>query len=197
MHPGSNYQGALAVLAIAAGLSGCGTNYDMGSAWFSKPLDLFGRKGGYTYAQLDESKKERPITANDLVDANGACPAAAPPAPTPAAAGNADASPEGTPDAASRLRGGVGIGMSECDVVSRVGQPSAVNLSRDSRGERTAILTFNAGPRPGVYRFVGGRLKEMDRVEQPPPPAQPAKKKSAKTAKPAKPAKPAKTNGAT
>ena len=181
----SNGRGVLAVMALASALCGCG-NWDNSGAWFSKPLDLFGRRGGYTYAQLDEAKQERPITPNDLVDANGACPAFAASAGAP---GSPGASPD-TADATSRVAGGVGIGMSECDVVSRVGQPSAVSLSRNPRGDRTAILTFSGGPRPGVYRFVGGRLTEMDRVDEPAPPAPPAKKKPAKNDKP-------KTNSAT
>jgi hypothetical protein len=173
---GSNYRGALAVAAMAAALGGCGGTFDT-TGWFSKPVDLFGSRGGYTYSQLGEVKKERPITPNDLVDANGACPAFVPSEPAPT-------SPEGAPDAAARLSGGIAIGMSECDVVSRVGQPNAVSLSSTPRGDRTAILTFNSGPRPGVYRFVGGRLKEMDRVDEPPQPAQSAKKKPAKSDKP-------------
>ena len=54
-------------------------------------------------------------------------------------------------------------------------------------------LTFNSGPRPGVYRFAGGRLTEMDRVEVPqaaaPEPAKKkmVKKKPDKTKKPPKP----------
>jgi hypothetical protein len=54
-------------------------------------------------------------------------------------------------------------------------------------------LTFNSGPRPGLYRFAGGRLTEMDRVEAlPPPPTEPTKKKMVKkkpdkTKEPAKP----------
>jgi hypothetical protein len=177
---GSNYRGALAVAAMAAALSGCGGTFDT-TGWFSKPVDLFGSRGGYTYSQLGEMKKERPITPNDLVDANGACPAFVPSEAAPSAPA---ASPDGAPDAATRLSGGIAIGMSECDVVSRVGPPNAVSLSSTPRGDRTAILTFNGGPRPGVYRFIGGRLKEMDRVEEPPQPAQPAKKKPAKNDKP-------------
>jgi hypothetical protein len=188
-----DFRGALAVLAMVVALAGCGSSdIDTGAAWFSKPMDFFGRKGGYTYAQLNDAKTERPITPNDLVDANGVCSIAAPPAQAPSPAGDPGASPAGTADAASQLGGGVGIGMSECDVISRVGPPTAVNLSRNPHGDRTAILTFKAGPRPGVYRFVGGRLTEMDRVDEPPPPAEPAKKK-----KPAKNNKPAKTNDAT
>ena len=180
--------GVLAVLAVAVGLAGCGgTNFDTSGSWFSKPLDVFGRNAGYTYSQLDQSKQERPITANDLVDANGACPPAAAPA-------GATAPPD------SLLGGGIGIGMSECDVIARVGPPAEVNLGRNPNGDRTAILTFKGGARPGVYRFVAGRLKEMDRVEVPPPPPQPVKKKTEKKiAKkpPAKTEKPPKIDGKT
>jgi hypothetical protein len=47
-------------------------------------------------------------------------------------------------------------------------------------------LTFNAGPRPGVYRFVRGTLTEMDRAAQASNPPPPEKKKAAKTTKPQK-----------
>jgi hypothetical protein len=175
----SNRCGVLLTLAMAGALAGCGnTNFDTSGSWFSKPLDVFGRNAGYTYSQLDESKQERPVTANDLVDANGACPTAAP----------------------DSLGGGIAIGMSECDVVARVGPPNAVNLGRNRNGDRTAILTFQGGVRPGVYRFVAGRLKEMDRVEEPPPPPQSVKKKTdKKIAKkpPAKSEKPPKTDNKT
>src|SRR5208282_3321300 len=184
----SSRSGALVTLAMAAALAGCaGTDFDTTGSWFAKPLDVFGRNAGYTYAQLDRSKQERPITANDLVDANGACPTPA----VPAAA---------APD--SLLGGGIAIGMSECDVVARVGLPSAVNLGRNPNGDRSAVMTFKGGARPGVYRFVAGRLTEMDRVDEPPPPPpQPAKKKPVKTTPakttPAKTEKPPKTDNKT
>jgi hypothetical protein len=172
--------GVYGALALAVALGGCaGSDFDA-SAWFAKPLVKTNL--GYTYSQLDAAQKDRPITANDLVDANGACPARATP---PAAPGQ---SPEAAPDGGSQLGGRVGIGMSECDVVARVGAPSAVSLSRNRNGDRTAVLTVDNGPRPGVYRFVAGRLSEMDELAQPPAPApapQPEKKKkSAKTKKP-------------
>jgi hypothetical protein len=44
------------------------------------------------------------------------------------------------------------------------------------------VLTYNAGPRPGIYRFENGRLLEMDRVEGLPPAAE----KKATKKKPAK-----------
>ena len=56
---------------------------------------------------------------------------------------------------AGLLGGGVAIGMSECDVVQRLGQPNNVNLGQNPNGLRSAILTYSAGPRPGVYRLRG------------------------------------------
>ena len=167
---------------MAIALSGCGGfDFDSTASWFRKPIDVFGRKGGYTYANLGDVQQERPITANDLVDANGACPGApaATPAPAPAS-DNTAAGAAASSDMASLLGGGVAIGMSECDVVARLGQATAVNLGRNPNGDRNAVLTFKTGPRPGVYRFEGGRLTEMDRVEAPPPPPQAVKKKDAK-----------------
>ncbi len=83
--------------------------------------------------------------------------------------------------------------MSECDIVARLGQPTAVNVGKGPGGDRAVALTFNSGPRPGVYRFAGGRLTEMDRVEVPqaaaPEPAKKkmVKKKPDKTKRPPKP----------
>ncbi len=172
--------GRLAVaLALAGALAGCA---DLENGWFSKPVNWFGTGNlGYTYSQLGETRQERRITADEVVDANGACPRFA----SPAAA--APVNPDGSP-AALPLGGGVGIGMSECEVVSRLGAPTGVDLGRNPNGDRTAVLTFQNGPRPGIYRFVGGKLTEMDRVAQaapPPAPEKPAKKK-AKTKKPPK-----------
>lgn len=183
-----------ATLAIAVALCGCASNdFDTKAAWFSKPIDLFGSKGRYTYSSLDETaKQERPITANDLVDANGACPAAPAAAATPAPPQSPTAAnPDGaalSSDLVSVLGGGVAINMKECDVVARLGRPTAVNFSKTPNGFRSAVLTYNSGPRPGVYRFEGGRLVEMDRVETPLAPPAPAKKiAKKKSAKPKEP----------
>jgi hypothetical protein len=169
-------------------LSAC-SSVDFDSAqWFQKPIDLFGRQGGYTFSELQETKQQRPITANDLVQQNGAC--AAPPAQP-----QSNAAPSGSPaampvvatDADSLLGGGVSLGMSECDVVYRAGQPSSVQLGQNPNGDRTAVLTFDSGPRPGIYRFERGRLTEMDRVAEPPPPPQQPKTAKKKPAKPNNP----------
>jgi hypothetical protein len=193
----SNRSSLLVALATAVWLCGCANNdYDMATSWFSKPIDLFGSKGGYSYSNLGDAKRDRPVAANDLVDANGACPRIAAPTPMQPVSNNAATNPALAADA-SLLGGGVAIGMSECDVVARLGQATAVNLGRNPNGDRSAVLTFKSGPRPGIYRFASGRLMEMDRVELPPPPRpEPAKKKIVKK-KPEQPQEPPTTPGKT
>jgi hypothetical protein len=178
---GSIRSGALAALAMAGLLGGCAdTGWDT-ATFFRKPIDVVGRSSGYSYSDLAETRRAGPVTDADLVDANGGCPAA----PPPAAAGGPTGGP-GAPGAdASPLDGGVGLGMTECEVVARAGPPNGVQLGRNPNGDRTAVLSYQSGPRPGVYHFERGRLMQMDRVEVAAPAPQPAKKKPAKTKKPA------------
>ena len=177
MYLGSVRSGLLAALAMASLLGGCGdTGWDAGTL-FRKPIDVVGRNSGYTYSDLQESRQTRPVTDSDLVDTNGSCPAAA----VPPAAGGQAAGPAPSGSDASRLGEGVGLGMTECEVVTRAGPPNSVQLGRNPNGDRTAILNYQSGPRPGIYHFERGRLMQMDRVEVAPPPPQ---KKPAKTKKP-------------
>lgn len=76
----------------------------------------------------------------------------------------------------------VALEMSECDVVKRAGAPTRVEIGANERNERTATLTYMGGPRPGIYAFVEGRLKSMERGPEPPP--QVAKKPAKQPAKP-------------
>jgi hypothetical protein len=89
----------------------------------------------------------RPVTAADLVDAQGQC-----------AGGQAAAA-----------RGGIALEMTECEVVGRAGPPENVELGTNDRGERAVTLTYTGGPRPGIYRFSGGRLYAIERGQEPPP----------------------------
>ena len=181
----ANEIGVCAALAVAVALSGCADVDANKDAWFSKPFEFVSRKGGYTFSDLQESKdRRRPITANDLVAANGSCPPpTVPQAPAPAAASQAGTAPAPT-DADTLLGGGVSLGMSECDVVFRAGAPSAVQIGKNPNGDRSAVLTFNSGPRPGIYHFEAGALMEVERGQTAPEPAQTAKKKPASPAKP-------------
>ena len=180
MYLGSVRSGLLAALAMAGVLGGCtDTGWDSVTL-FRKPIDVVGRNSGYTYSDLQESRQGRPVTDSDLVDANGGCPAAA--APPQAAAGGPTGGPGSPPGGYTPALGeGVGLGMTECEVVSRAGPPNSVQLGRNPNGDRTAILSYQSGPRPGIYHFERGRLMQMDRVEVAPPPPQ---KKPTKTKKP-------------
>jgi hypothetical protein len=173
-------------VTLAVALAGCAMD-DTSQGWFSKPLDVTGSKnGGYTYSELQESRRQRAIGSNELVDGSGNCaPLAAPPQP-PTPPGAPAAAPAVSADPASLLGGGIGLGMSECEVVYRAGRPSAVQIGKNPNGDRTALLTYSSGPRPGVYHFERGALMQMDRVEEVPAQPQPTKKKSAISNKPPK-----------
>lgn len=176
--------GALAGALVAGlALGGCANvEYENKDAWFAKPFQFVSGSGGYTFSELQESKaRAHPITANDLVAENGSCPppAAVQPAPAAAAAANpADSAPAPT-DTSALLGGGIALGMSECDVVFRAGAPNNVQIGKNPNGARAAVLTFNSGPRPGIYHFEAGTLMEVERGQTAPAPAQTAKKKPA------------------
>ena len=172
--------GALAgALALGACANVDAENKD---AWFAKPFQFVSRAGGYSFSELQESRERtRPITANDLVAANGSCPpppaVQQAPAAAPAAAANQPGSAPATADTSTLLGGGIALGMSECDVVFRAGAPSTVQIGKNPNGDRTADLTFNSGPRPGIYHFQAGTLMQIEQAQT--APTQTAKKKPA------------------
>ena len=88
------------------------------------------------------------------------------PAPAPPASGSV---PPGTPQPGR----GVALEMSECDLVRAVGYTDQVEISRNERGERSVVLTYLQGERPGIYRFVSGRLKSIERAPELPAAAKP------------------------
>jgi hypothetical protein len=166
-----NRSGAFWALMLATALSGCANvnTLDQNQRWFSRPFDWTGQAGGYTFSELQETQnRQKSAGPGELVDANGACPpppsVPAPATPPPAAAQGPGVMPV-APATDSLLGQGVALGMSECDVVWRAGAPSAVQIGGGANGTRTAVLTFNGGPRAGIYRFEGGRLMDMDGIQ--------------------------------
>jgi hypothetical protein len=171
-------------LSGALALGAC-ANVDVENkdAWFSRPFQFVSRGSGYTFSELQESKdRTRPVTANDLVAANGSCPP--PPAVQQAPAANQPGGAPAATDTSTLLGGGIALGMSECDVVFRAGAPNAVQIGKNPNGDRTAVLTFSSGPRSGVYHFQAGALIEVERAQT--APAAPAAPQTAKK-KPASP----------
>jgi hypothetical protein len=177
----------LALLMIAPAVAGCSGGAEMfqsdllskDAEWFSRSGRLFIRNVSIDAPPLTPDK---PVTAEDLVSADGACPGVAAAGPT----ANANALAEGAAAApqASAAGGTVALGHTECDVVRGIGAPTSVNLSNNPGGERVAVVTWASGPRAGIYTFKAGRLSEIERGADPvaPKTAKPkTKKKNAAT----------------
>jgi hypothetical protein len=81
---------------------------------------------------------------------------------------------------------GIGLGMTECDLVRLAGPTDRIEITTNDRGERMTVITYPQGERAGIYRFTSGQLTTMDRVDEPPAPKKPQPKKPA----PKKPAAP-------
>jgi hypothetical protein len=174
----------LALLTIAPAVAGCSGGADMfqsdllskDAEWFSRSGRLFIRNVSIDTPPLTPDK---PVTAEDLVSADGACPGMAPTANANALADGAAAAPQ------APVGGTVALGHTECDVVRGIGAPSSVNLSNNPRGDRVTVVTWTTGPRAGIYTFTAGRLSSIERGADPvvaPKTAKPkARKKNAAT----------------
>jgi hypothetical protein len=160
----------LALLVLAPLIAGCsGGVSDMFSSdlvsrdaeWFSRTGRLFIRNVSIETPPLSPNT---PITAADLVSAEGFCPGMAPagvPADANALSDGAAAAPT------APATGTVALGHTECDVVRGIGAPDNVNLSNNGRGDRMAVVTFSHGPRAGIYTFTAGRLTSIERGPEP------------------------------
>jgi hypothetical protein len=177
----------LALLVLAPVMAGCSGTTEMfqsdllskDAEWFSRSGRLFIRSVSIETAPLSPDK---PVTAEDLVSADGGCPGMAPPA-GPADANALTDGAAGGP--VPSTRGTVALGHTECDVVRGIGAPGNVSLSNNARGDRVAVVTYTLGQRAGIYTFTAGRLTSIERGAEPvaqPRAAKPkAKKKPAAT----------------
>jgi hypothetical protein len=180
----------LALLLFAPMIAGCsgGNVSDMfqsdllskDAEWFSRSGRLFIKNVSIETPPLTPNK---PIVAEDLVNADGVCPGMAP----PDGPSNASALTEGAAGAppAPSTSGTVALGHTECDVVRGIGAPDSVNLSNNARGDRVMVINYSHGQRAGIYTFTSGRLTSIERgpepVAQPKPAKSKAKKKPAAT----------------
>ena len=176
----------LALLLFAPLIVGCGaTTSDIFSSdllskdaeWFSRSGRLFIKNVSIETPPLTPDK---PVTAEDLVSAEGACPGMA----SAGITSNANASSNGATAAAPATTGAVALGHTECDVVRGIGAPDNVSISNNARGERVAVVNWSRGQRAGIYTFTAGRLTSIERGAEPaaePKAAKPKKKKPAAT----------------
>ena len=160
----------------------------------------------HNYFYRREAASVGPVAQADLVGPDGRCgsspayapapsPAAAPIAQTPASepinprsnqalyftagpeAGRpAGPAPSQLPPQVRAGPTGIALQMTECQVVAVAGSPDRVEISAGPGGQRLVTLTYVSGERPGIYRFVNGRLNTMERVAEQPQPRRAAKK---------------------
>jgi hypothetical protein len=173
----------LAAIPIAAvcALSGCATPDAIQPT--GKVSDTFATPE-WAKGNQARTATTRAITQNDLINPDGSCAFAAATdgvAPPTSDSGEATLSGQGPLPA---VQSGVGLGMTECQVLERTGAPDTFNISAEGT-ERIATLTVTRGSWPGLYRFRGGRLASIERVEVP------------KTAKPARSSRPKKAAATT
>jgi hypothetical protein len=176
----------LALLLFAPMIAGCsgGSMSDMfQSDLLSRDTQWFSRSGrlfiGNVSIETPPLTPNKPVTAEDLVNADGVCPGMAPP---PGASNALTEGAAGAPPVPSTT-GTVALGHTECDVVRGIGPPDSVNLSNNPRGDRVMVINYSRGQRAGIYTFTAGRLSSIERG--PEPVAQPKTIKSRAKKKPA------------
>jgi hypothetical protein len=170
----------LALLLLAPVMAGCsGTSDFFSSELLSKDAEWFSRSGRLFIRNIEAPplSPNKPVTAEDLVSADGLCPGMAPP-PGPADANALTEGAAGAPTAPTT--GTVALGHTECDVVRGIGAPDSVNLSNNARGDRVAVVNFSHGQRAGIYTFTSGRLISIERGPEPVAPPKTAKSKARK-----------------
>jgi hypothetical protein len=161
----------LSVFAVLATAGACGSLPEVGSVSLVPSVSSLSRPDWLTYSGNKNEFALRPVTAADLVTENGQCaPAEGAAAPDPSAEGGQQ----------PFQSGGIALQMTECDVVRRAGAPEQLQLGADERGDRSAVMTYTQGPRPGIYRFSAGRLTSIERAPDAPGARAAPKAKSSK-----------------
>ena len=156
----------MAIAALVPAIGACSSDIGLTNVTVPAKPETPARKPDWTTFSGSQSEFSlRPVTAADLVNAEGQCPDSA-----PGAVAAAPGEPI-LPATAPTVQGSIVLQMTECDVVRRAGLAEKVEIGADERGRRAAVLTFTRGPWPGVYRFAGGRLFSIERLAGPPPAA--------------------------
>lgn len=147
-----------AVIASLPLLAGCGSISDINlkdAEWFSGRRFFDARSVSIDRPALTP---DRAVAADQLITADGVCPGLTP---------NDAQALAGSDQPAPIPSGRVGLGQPECEVARGIGSPDSVNIANEG-GSRVTVLTYVRGPRPGIYRFVDGRLAGIERGAEPP-----------------------------
>ena len=145
------------ILGLAASACAPSAVTELGNVNLLPSMSNLSRPDWLTYSGGKNEFTLRPVTSADLVSADGQCAMAAAEATPPDPDG---AGPQGVP----LVAGGIALQMTECDVVRRAGPPEQLQIGANEQGDRTVVITYIRGSRPGVYRFTGGRLSSIERA---------------------------------
>ena len=182
---------ATLAVAVAATLAGCAATPGEENAKVrpdAKAASAFTVPDWVKAGGGETKTTTRTVTPDDLIGADGSCAAtrvAAVETSTSESDANNNPAALAPMQRGPTIAGGIALAMTECDVAQRAGYPGNVEVGSEAGGERSVVLTYREPPWPGIYRFRGGRLVSIERVEvieQPKP------------KKPAKPTKPAQAN---
>jgi hypothetical protein len=157
-------RGAIALAAVLL-LSACAATETPQPT--GKVSDVFATPE-WAKSNASRAAAQRAITQNDLLNPDGSCALAAEATTDGVAPASADAALAGQGPLPT-VQGGVALGMTECQVVQRTGFPDTFNIGAEGT-ERIATVTVMRGGSPGLYRFRGGRLVSIERVDVPAPP---------------------------
>jgi hypothetical protein len=78
----------------------------------------------------------------------------------------------------------VGLGMTECEVLTALGPTELVDIGANERGQRAVVLTYQTGAHAGIYRFTSGLLASVEALPTPPKPEKPQRRQRGPAAKP-------------
>ena len=166
----------LALVALPCLLAGaCSSGPSSDSSVFSKPSSFFATPDWMKDTTPAEGTLTRRVSPEDLAGADGRCAGGG--IAVPAAGPEGESAPR--PEAPPAMTAGVGLGMSECEVIRRAGAADDFQLGTSDRGERALTLTYLRGSRPGIYRLQSGRLVSVERGPEAPAAPKVAKPKPA------------------
>jgi hypothetical protein len=176
MRPVIEFRSYLRAAASAAALAvtACTSMPELNEVKVLPEMRSFLPSNSNTYLNATAMRSLKPTGPEDLVDGQGMCAGA------PAAA-------EATPAAADgqlQMARPVTLEMTECELARALGAPAGAEVGANENGQRSVVMTYTSGDRPGIYRFTGGRLVSIERGAEPEKPAKPEKKP--KKAAPAK-----------
>ncbi len=146
---------AVAVAACAVVIGGCSGMPGLGDVKLLPSMSSFVPTNSNAFNEAAVNTK-RPVSAADLVDAQGLCAGAA-----------GQVASAGAGETIQPVGHSVGLDMTECEVVQALGIPQSTQIDTHPGGQRSVTMLFSGVERAGIYRFTRGRLVSIERAAGP------------------------------